>query len=219
IHGSLTNAEEEAKAACEELPLFNFFSGLGPANYEIGEVRRRLGDFHGAEEAFTRAHEFGHNPQPGLSLLRLAQGKIDAAGAEIREALTEASGNHCQQLRLLSAQAEIALAGGDLETAASAADTLGAPVAEYDATALNALAAGVRGAVRLAQGDAAGALPELRRAQRGWQEVEAPYEVAEVRVLLAKAFRELAEEEAAIMEMGAAKAAFERLGARPAAES
>jgi class 3 adenylate cyclase len=219
LHGSLTTAEEEARAACEELPLFNFLSGLGPANYEIGEVRRRLGDFPGADEAFTRAHEFGHNPQPGLALLRLAQGRPDAAAAGIREAVTEAGGNHCQQVRLLAAQAEIALAGGDLETAASATDTLEGMVAEYDATALNALAAAVRGAVRLAQGDAAGALPDLRRAQRGWQEVEAPYEVAEVRVLLAKAFRELAEEEAAIMEMGAAKAAFERLGARPAAES
>ena len=81
-------AEEEARMACEELPRFNFFSGLGPANYEIGEVRRRLGDLRGAEEAFARAHEFGFSPQPGLSLLRLAQGKVDAAAAGIRQALT-----------------------------------------------------------------------------------------------------------------------------------
>jgi class 3 adenylate cyclase len=219
LHGSLTQAEEEALMACEELPRFNLFSGLGPANYEVGEVRRMLGDFRGAEEAFARAHEFGFNPHPGLSLLRLAQGKVEAASAGIRQALAEAGGNHCLQVRLLAAQVEIAGAALDLETAASAADELEAIVREYDATALHARAACVRGAVLLAQGDATGALPHLRRAQKGWQEVEAPYEVAEVRVLLGRALRALGDDEAAALELKAARAAFERLGARPAAES
>ena len=219
LRGSLIRAEEEALLACEELPRFNFFSGLGPANYEIGEVRRRLGDFRAAEEAFGRAHEFGYNPHPGLSLLRLGQGKLEAAASGIREAVDQAEGNHCLQVRLLAAQVEIALAGGDVETAASAADRLESMVREFDATALNALAACVRGGVRLALGDAAGALPYLRRAQKGWQEVEAPYEVAEVRVLLGKTFRALGEDEAAILELKAARTAFERLGALSSAES
>jgi class 3 adenylate cyclase len=219
LHGSLTQAEEEALMACEELPRFSFFSGMGPANYEIGEVRRMVGDFRGAEEAFALAHEFGYDPQPGLSLLRLAQGKVEAAGVGLRQALAESGDNHCVQVRLLAAQVEIALAAMDLDTAASAAEELESIVREYDATALRARAAGVRGAVRLAQGDAAGALPELRRAQKGWQEVEAPYEVAEVRVLLGKAFRALGDDEAAVLELKAARAAFERLGVRPAAES
>jgi class 3 adenylate cyclase len=219
LHGNLTKAEEEARLACEELPRFNFSSGLGPANYEIGEVRRRLGDFLGAEEAYVRALEFGYNPEPGLSLIRLAQGKGEAAASGIRLALDVASGNHCLQLRLLAAQAEIALAGGDLETASSAADNLDSIVSGYHAPALHALAACVRGAVHLAQGKPDLALTELRRARNGWQEVEAPYEVAEVRMFLGKAFRALGDDEAAVLELKAARATFERLGARPAAEA
>jgi class 3 adenylate cyclase len=219
LHGSLTQAEEEALMACEELPRFNLLSGLGPANYEIGEVRRMVGDFRGAEEAFAKADEFGYNPHPGLSLLRLAEGKVDAARAGIREALADVGGDHCLQIRLLAAQVEIALAATDLDTAGSAADQLETIVGEYDAIALHARAEAVRGAVLLAQGDAAGALPGLRRARKGWQEVGAPYEVAEVRALLGRTLRALGDDEAAILELKAARAEFERLGAQPAAES
>jgi len=218
LGGSLTKAEEEARLACEELPRFNLFSGLGPANHEIGEVRRRLGDFRAAENAYTQAHEFGYNPQPGLSLLRLAQGKVDAAVAGIRQALAETSGNHCLQVRLLAAQAEIALANGDLETAASAGSELDTVVGEYEAASLHAIAAGVRGAVRLAQGDAAGALPDLRRAQQTWRQIDAPFEVAELCLLLAKTHQALGDEDAAVMEARSARDTFQRLGARPAAE-
>ena len=218
LHGSLTKAEEEARKACEELPRFNFFSGLGPANYEIGEVRRRLGDLRGAEEAFVRAHEFGYNPQPGLSLLRLAQGKVETAAAGIHQALSATGGNHCLQVRLLAAQAEIALAAGDPQTAVSAADELESIVSDYESAALHALAASVRGAVRLAEGQPEIAHPDLRSAQQGWQEVGAPYEVAEVRVLLGKAFRAMGDDEAAVFELKAARMTFERIGARPAAE-
>lgn len=218
LRGSLTRAEEEARMACEELPRFNFVSGLGPANYEIGEVRRAVGDFRAAEEAFAQAHEFGFNPQPGLSLLRLAQGKVDAAGAAIRQALAETGGNRCLRVRLLAAQAEIALAHGDAGTAASAADELETIVAGYEAQSLKAMAAGVRGAVRLAQGDAQGALPDLRRARETWQQVDAPFEVASLRLVLAEAHRALGDEDAARMEVRAARDTFERLGARPAAE-
>jgi class 3 adenylate cyclase len=218
LHGSLAKAEEEARMACEELPRFNFFSGLGPANYEIGEVRRRLGDYRGAEEAFAQAHEFGRDPEPGLSLLRLAQGKVDAAGAGIRQARAGAGGNHCLQIRLLAAQGEIALAVGDLETASSAVEELTSIVGEYEAVALHALGASVRGALLVAQGRPDEALPELRRARQGWQEVEAPYEVAEVRTIMGRAFRAMGDDAAAVRELKAARTAFERIGARPAAE-
>jgi class 3 adenylate cyclase len=218
LHGSFTKAEEEARKACEELPRFNFFSGLGPANYEIGEVRRRLGDFRGAEEAFVRAHEYGYYPQPGLSLLRLAQGKVETAAAGIRQALSDTGGNHCLRVRLLAAQAEIGVAAGDLEIARLAADELASIVSKYESVALHALAACVRGAVRLAEGKPDVAHSDLRRARQGWQEVDAPYEVAEVRVLLGRAFRAMGDDEAAVFELKAARTTFERLGARTAAE-
>ena len=218
LSGSLNEAEQEARLACEELPRFNFTSGLGPANYEIGEVRRRLGDLVEAEEAYSRAHQYGHEPEPGLSLLRLAQGKLQPAAAGVRQALAEHGENHCSRVRLLAAQAEIALAADDLETATAAADDLDTIIKEFRSESLHAMAAYARGAVRLARDEPDAALRDLRQAQKMWRHVVAPFEVAETRVLLAKAQRALGNEEAAVSEARAAREAFEKLGAIPAAE-
>ena len=218
LRGSYAQAEEQARLACEELPLFNLVSGLGPAYYEIGEVRRRMGDLDAADDAYARAHQFGLNPQPGLSLLRLAQGKYEAAAAGVRQALAEAGGNRCHQVRLRAAQVEIALAADDLNTAASALVELESIVSEYEAVLLHAIAAGARGAVTAARGDPAGSLPDLRRAQQAWQQIDAPHEVAELRLRLANAHRALGDEDSARMEARAARDTFERLGARPAAQ-
>ncbi|HEX6208119.1 MAG TPA: adenylate/guanylate cyclase domain-containing protein [Actinomycetota bacterium] len=218
LRGALASAEEEALRACEELPQYNLYSGVGHAFYEIGEIRRRMGDHTAAEKAYARAHEHGRSPQPGLSLLRLAQGNVVAAASGVAQALAEAGGDRLARAPHLAAQATIALAADDLETAASAAEDLGSIVGEDSAPAMRATAACVRGAVLLARGDAAGALPELREAREGWGQVEAPYEAAEVRLLLAKAHRALGNEDAAHLEARAARAAFEQLGARWAAE-
>jgi class 3 adenylate cyclase len=218
LRGSYAQAEAQARAACEELPRFNFFSGLGPANYEIGEIRRRMGDLDAAEEAYHQAHEFGQMPQPGLSLLRLAQGKVDSAASGIRQALTDAGENRCLRVRLLAAQVEIAVAAGDLETARSAAEELVGLVAGYESQALQAMAASARGMLLAAEDDAEAALPELRRAQRAWRQIDAPHEVAELGLQLARAQQALGDDDAARMEARAARDTFERLGARPAAQ-
>lgn len=219
VRGSWPQAEEEALLACEELPRFNLYFGLGPANYEVGEVRRRRGDLRGAEEAFARAHEFGFSSQPGLALLRLAQGKADAAMDAIRGALAEAAPGTVSRVHPLAAQAQIALAVGRLETAQAAADELEEIAEIHETTSVRATAAYVRGGVLLAEGRPEEALPQLRRAREGWQEVGAPYEVAEVRVLLGRAHGDLGETEAAELELKAARSAFMRLGAAAAAES
>ena len=217
LHGSLDQAEEEARAACEELPRFNFFSGMGPANYEIGEVRRRLGDLDSAEEAYARAEGFGFRPQPGLSLLRLEEGNAPAAAAEIRRALEDVGGNHCARIRLLAAQTDIALAQEDLDTATSAAQELRTIVGEFATASLRAMSLCADGAVYLARGDASAALPALRRAREDWLAIDAPYEAAEVGLLLARAYAATDDAGTAAMEARAARTTFEELGAQPAA--
>jgi class 3 adenylate cyclase len=219
LRGSLAEAEEQARMACEELPRFNFFSGLGPANYEIGEVRRRMGDLRGAEEAYAQALGYGFDPQPGLSLAQLGQGKLEAAAAGIKQALTSAGDNRCRQIRLLAAQAEIALAMDDSATATEADDELSSVVTDFETVAVRSLAACIHGAVRLAHGDPADALPQFRQAQEGWQQVGAPYEVAESRMLAGRALHALGDDSAAVLELTAARTGFERVGARPARDT
>ena len=219
LHGDWSDAEKQATLACDEMPKSNFVFGLGYAFYEIAEVRRRMGDLDAAEAAYGRAHEFGLETEPGLSLLRMAQGKVAAAAAGVRRVLNEEAKDPMSRLKLLVAQADITVAAGDLETAVSASQELDALVKEHEAPALHAAAARVRGAVRLAQGDPEEAVSELRRAREGWQKVDAPYEIAEVRVLLGRAYQAMGEEEAALLELKAANATFERLGAVLAAAS
>ena len=77
------------------------------------------------------------------------------------------------------------------------------------------MAAEARGAVELAENDSEAALDSLRRAFETWQQVEAPYEAARVRVLLGMACRAFGDDEGAGMELDAARAAFEQLGAVP----
>ena len=219
LQGSLAEAEEQARMACEELPRFNFFSGLGPANYEIGEVRRRMGDLRGAEEAYGQAFGYGFDPQPGLALAQLGRGKLEAAAAGIKQALNSAGDNRCRRVRLLAAQIEIALASADMETATAADDELASVVTDFETVAVRSLAACVHGAVLLALGDPADALPQLRRAQEGWQQVGAPYEVAESRMLAGRALHAIGDDSAAVLELTAARSGFERVGARPARDT
>ena len=218
LRGAWPVAEEEARHACAELPRFNMLNGLGFAYYEIGEVRRRMGDFVGAEEAFGHAHEYGRQPEPGLSLLRLAQGKVEAAAAGVRRVLADDAMERLARVHPLEAQVEIALVADDLQTAAGAAEELASIARDVDTTAMRAIADGAGGAVRLASDDFEAAVPALRRALRGWQQIDAPYEVAEVRVLLAKAYQRLGDHEGALQELRAARDTYERLGAAWALE-
>jgi class 3 adenylate cyclase len=217
LHGHLDEAEAEALAACEELPRYNFVSGMGPAYYGIGEARRRRGDDAGADEAYARAEEFGRPPEPGRSLLRLAQGKVHAAAAGIERALGE-TGDRCARVRLLAAQVEIALAADDVELASAASDELDALATGFETLSIRAMASGARGAVLERGGDPAAAVPFLQRARRAWQELDAPVEMSEIRLLLARALAATGDEEAARREARAAKETFDEVGARPAAE-
>jgi ATP/maltotriose-dependent transcriptional regulator MalT len=184
------------------------------AFYQQGEVHRLRGEVAAAEEAYRRASQWGSEPQPGLALLRVAQGRIDAAAAAIRRAVS-ATADRLQRTRLLPAFVEIMLAAGDIEEARAACRELEETAERLDTEVLGAMVAHACGAVALADGGARAALGSLRRAFEIWQRVEAPYQVARVRVLIALACRALGDEEGGRLELEAARAVFERLGAAP----
>ncbi len=217
LRGDWPNAEEQALMACEELHGFNRFV-TSAGFYEVGEIRRRRGDFADAEEAYRRANEWGYDPQPGLGLLRLAQGKVEAAAAGVARAL-ETFEDPLWRLRHLPAQVEIAIAAGDLKTARAAAAELERIVDSYKigdqrAPALDATVHLAWGQIKLAEGDWEGAIRCTRRAREGWQQVGAPYETAQARMLLGIAYRRQADEHGAMTEFETALATFERLGAK-----
>src|SRR5205814_2545879 len=114
-------------------------------------------------------------PSPGLALLRLAQGRVDAAAVLIRSGLTGLA-DRLARARLLVAQVEIALALGDEATARAAADELDEVASAYGTSGLQACARRSRGAVLLATGHPEEALSTLRMACSGWTELEAPYD-------------------------------------------
>jgi class 3 adenylate cyclase len=218
LRGAWNDADQELQRATEELADFNP-RVAGQAFYEIGEIRLRMGDLEAAEQAFNQARDMARDPEPGLSLLRLAQGKVDAASRSIKRALEEESLVRLDRARLLPAQVEIALVAGDVKTARAAAEEIDAIANDYkisDRTtpALEASAQMAWGAVRLAEQDTDGAVTCLRRAVKLWQEVDHPYEGAKTRFLLAGAYREQGDEDGAKSELQAAQSAFERLGAR-----
>jgi ATP/maltotriose-dependent transcriptional regulator MalT len=214
LHGAWPQAVEEAKRAGERLAQGADGYATGAACYQQAELSRVLGDFTAAEDAYQQASRWGLEPQPGLALLRLAQGRTEAAAAAIRRVVAETS-EQFRRAKLLPALVEIMLAAGEVQEARDAADEMTGIAARYGTPALRAMADHARGAVLLADGDARAAAVALRGAWQVWRELEAPYEAARVRVLIGLVCRALGDEEAAAMELDAARGAFERLGAAP----
>jgi ATP/maltotriose-dependent transcriptional regulator MalT len=212
LGGEWDRAEEEAAQVGDELAEI-FSTTAAAAHYRVAEIRRLRGDLAAAEQAYHRAHELGHDPQPGLALLRLAQGRWEAGAASLRAALV-AEGDPLARARLRAAQVEIALAAGDLELADAASAELEEVAATWSSSGLEIGARYARGATLLGSGRHEEALPLLRDACRGWGEIEAPYDCARVRELLARAYELLGDTESALRERDAAGAAYARLGAR-----
>jgi class 3 adenylate cyclase len=215
LAGDWPEAEEQALQACQELQGFDAWT-TAAGFYEIGEIRRRRGDFAAAEESYREAKEWGRDPQPGLALLRLAQGKIDAAVSGVTRSL--ATEDPMARLRRLPAQVEIALAAGDLTTARSAATELDELTEKFQVEgqrtpAFQATVCLAWGQISLAEGDAANAAKELERSVGIWREIGIPYETAEAQKYLGLALRRLGDEDAAIEELTAARSTFVRLGA------
>jgi DNA-binding NarL/FixJ family response regulator len=211
LHGAWPDAMEEAVRACEWLV---DESAVGAAFYQRAELHRVRGEFEKAAAAFRRANELGRDPQPGLALLRLGQGKSDAADAAIRRVFDEVQ-DPMARVPVLAAYVEIVLAGGDVAAARAAANELSMLAGEMNAPFVSALAQGCDGAVLLAEGDPRAALSVLRRAWSGWRDLDAPYESARVRVLIGLACRALGDNDGGDMELDAARSALQQLDAWP----
>jgi len=218
LAGEWERAEAEATQVCAELDGI-CRDTFAEAHYLLGELHRLRGDLAAAECAYRDAHRAGRDPQPGFALLRLAQGRTASAVASIRAALVAETGNRLVRARLCAAAVEIALAADDHETARAAAAELAETAVAFDSPGFTAAAHQARGAVLLAEHRPVDALPALRLACRRWQELDAPYDCARVRVLLAAAYRALGDADGADLELAAAAETFERLGARPDAAS
>ncbi len=214
LHGAWPEAIDAAEQACQRLLKPYRQPASGAAFYQWGELYRLRGKFADAEECYRQASRYGRKPQPGLALLRLDEGQMDAATIAIRLALDEAKDRHVRS-RLLPAYVDIMLAAGEVAAARDAAKELAIAAGDLDQPLLHACAARAHGAVLLAEGDGRGALPLLRQAWTIWQEIEAPYEAARARVLIGLACRDLGDRDAAEMEFDAARWAFEHLDARP----
>lgn len=215
LQGAWRDALEEARRAGERFAqgMMNQLAA-GHALYRQGEVHRLQGEFVEAEEAYREASRCGREPQPGLALLRLAQGNVAGAVAAIRRVVGETT-ERLKRARLLPAYVEIMLAVGDAQGACSACRELEEIAEGYESGMLGAMAAHARGAVELADGDARAALVALRHAWQVWQELEAPYEAARVRVLVGLACRALGDDDTAGLELDAARGMFAELGAAP----
>ncbi|MCP2367927.1 class 3 adenylate cyclase [Agromyces flavus] len=221
--GDWLEAEAEARQASVELAGF-VPAAVGTALYQVGEIRLRRGDLPGAEAALVEAHALGTDPEPAMSLLRLAEGKVEVAATGIRWALdgpvptptwraTPDTGPH--RLPLLQAQVEIALAESDAMTARAAAEELGRIASEFPTGVPQAAAAAAMGAVEAAEGTLDDARRDLLLAASLYTAAEAPFETAIVRRGLADVHAAAGDADAAIVEARAALLVFERLGAVP----
>jgi class 3 adenylate cyclase len=212
LRGSWAEAEQEARRALNELQNFNLeFAAEG--FYEIGEIRLRMGDLEEAKDAFRQAHELGRDPQPGLALLYLAEGKVEAAASAIKSALGDPSIDRLRRCRLLTPQVSIALTTGDVETARAAVEEAEVIADSYGSTVLKASSLLMRGELQIAEGDHAAAVRNCRQSWRLWKDADLPYEGARARVALAVALRANGDEAGAELELRAARSAFDKLGA------
>lgn len=209
--GAWAEAEQEALGACEDMVGVDVFA-VADAYYEVGEVRRLRGDLAGAEQAYHHAHDYGRDPQPGIALLRLAQGRVADAVASIAAALPPGAGSRLERAPRHAAQVDIALAAGDLDLAESSAHEVADTAEAFDSAGLRAEGHRCGGAVLLARGRTMEALAALRLALNDWKQLDVPYEVARTRMLLAQAYAACGDTDAAGREQAAAQLCFDKLG-------
>jgi len=214
LRGTWETAAAMAQQACDELtshdPRY-----AGEAHYLIGELHRMAGDLDLGEEAFTRAHQLGRVPQPGLARVRLAQGRSAAAVNGLRLALEPPPLAPRRRTELLAALAEAHLAAGDVDAAADAAAAMSDAVGEATSIYLDAVKRTTEAQVLLARGDALAACRRAGEAVERFQGLGLPYDGARAREVRGTAARAIDELDTAQLELTAARDTYQRLGAEP----
>jgi class 3 adenylate cyclase len=217
LRGSLSEAEEEARVATHELASFNLmFTAI--AFKELGEVRLRMGDLQGAEDAFRQANEMGVAPQPGLALVQMQRGKPEAAAKALARAMADEGMGPMERAKLLPTQIEVALALGDTDTARNAAEDLREIAGNSTSPALHASAEASDAAIRLADGDLDAAEQGAKHACRHFKEADLMYDAARTTLLLGRILQAQGDLDAAQFEISSALSTFERIGALPDAD-
>ncbi|MFD7077897.1 LuxR C-terminal-related transcriptional regulator [Nocardioides sp. NPDC059952] len=217
LHGEWQPALEEFELATRRYQEVHAPDAAGLAAYEAGEVLRLRGEYAEADAAYERAADRGFDPQPGLALLWSARGQGAAALAAIERLLVETAGP-VQRCRLLPAAIEVLLGADEGDRARQVTAELDGLAGHFGCVWLEAAAAHAHGAVELGTGDAAGALPYLRKAQQLWARAEATYERSQARLLTGRALAAVGDTESSRRELEAARTVFRHIGARPAAD-
>lgn len=227
VSGPGSAAEAEAMAACEELRPW-MRREYGWPLVELGNIRLRRGDLAGAEEAFLEAHARAWCAQPGLALLRLAQGEPTEAAAMLRAELAHPTDvpwkerppfGGLRSVPLLAAQAQVAEHLGDADTAAAAASDLAVVLASYPSDGLRATVRLAEAQAALLAGDADRAIGPAREAAALWIDLDAPYDAALARTLTGDAQDRLGNADVARLEWQAARRGFEAFGAELAVQA
>lgn len=216
LRGSLSEAEDEARMATEELGTFN----LVVASYafkELGDIRLRTGDLDAAEKAFRQANELGASPQPGMALVQLRRGKADAAAHSLKRALADEF-NPLERAKMLPVVVEVALTVKDGEAARAACEELAQIAESFNSSAMRASAGASSALVKLAEGDVASAEIDAKRARRLWKENDVLYEAARVGVVLGDIYLAEGDRDGAAFEYNTALSTFEKFGAVPDAD-
>ena len=188
----------------------------GMALTEQGDVLRIRGKLDEAEAAYRQAAELGHEPQPGLALAWLARGRTTAAISAVRRLLAEAQ-DPVHRSWMLPAAVEVLVSARLLDEARQNSDELTGIASAFGNSALRAMAAYAAANVELASGELEDSLSHARGSYRLWSDIGAPYEAARARVLVARALRELGDEDSATTELAVARRTFADVGAAPAA--